>query len=159
MKKILEAIYSKEENLYIQCVVDTSRGYFSVTGTIGLGGRGKKFDPTVIMGRQRETVCCGCIHDEIVRIWPQLKPVVDMHLCDLNGYIMHFLENGLYVDNSVEYMKLQEYPMAQQKIDYLKQLQKDNKELYVQESIKFVEEVREFLLNKANDTLKLIDSL
>lgn len=55
--------------------------YFSVTGTIYEHGR---------------NVCGGCIHDEILAIWPDLAPVVALHLSDIDGVPMHFVGNGWY---------------------------------------------------------------
>lgn len=57
--------------------------YFSVTGEIGRGG-----------GRDCDT--CGCIHEEIQGAWPQLTPVIALHLSDSNGAPMHAVANGWY---------------------------------------------------------------
>lgn len=55
-----------------------TRPYFSVTGKIYGNGP------------------CGCIHDEILRHWPELAPVVALHLSDDNGQPMHGEANGWY---------------------------------------------------------------
>lgn len=38
----------------------------------------------------------GCCHDEIVKIWPKLAPVVALHLSDDQGVPMHAEPNGWY---------------------------------------------------------------
>lgn len=38
----------------------------------------------------------GCIHDEILTVWPELAPVVALHLSDENGAPMHAVANALY---------------------------------------------------------------
>lgn len=55
--------------------------YFSLTGEITDRGR---FESS------------GCLHDEIVKIWPDLQILVDLHLSDKNGIPMHAFENGFY---------------------------------------------------------------
>jgi hypothetical protein len=39
---------------------------------------------------------CGCCHDMILEHWPELKPVIDMHLHDVDGIPMHPEANGWY---------------------------------------------------------------
>lgn len=41
-------------------------------------------------------VCCGCMHDELVRHWPDLKELALLHLSDINGVPMHAEANGWY---------------------------------------------------------------
>jgi len=58
------------------------RPYFSLTGEETEYGR---------------IQCCGCMHDELLDHWPELKPLVDIHLSDAEtGEPMHALENGWY---------------------------------------------------------------
>lgn len=59
------------------------RPYFSVTGEI--------------IERGRRTVSrAGCLHDEILAVWPDLAPVVLVHLSDRDGTPMHAHANALY---------------------------------------------------------------
>lgn len=39
---------------------------------------------------------CGCLHEEILRVFPQLAPVVALHLADDHGVPMYAVENGAY---------------------------------------------------------------
>lgn len=38
----------------------------------------------------------GCCHDEVLRHWPQLAPVVALHLADDAGVPMHAVANAIY---------------------------------------------------------------
>lgn len=63
-----------------------SAPYFSVTATVydrSRPGR-DKFDRG------------GCLHDEILQHFPELAPVVALHLADLEGQPMYAEENGWY---------------------------------------------------------------
>jgi len=72
------------------------RPYFSVTGEI-LNLR-RKGDNQV----ERS----GAIHDEILRHFPELRPMIACHLADDLGVPMHAIENGLY------FLGLTRYPDA-----------------------------------------------
>ena len=60
-----------------------ARAHFSVTGEIREPGR-------------REPSAMGCIHDDILRHWPELAPVVALDLSDDTGAPMHAFANGWY---------------------------------------------------------------
>jgi hypothetical protein len=38
----------------------------------------------------------GCMHEEIAKVWPAIKPVIDLHLSDDDGAPMHAAANGFY---------------------------------------------------------------
>ena len=65
-----------------------------------------KTDKNWIMG--------GCCHEEILKIRPDLKIFVDLHLNDFRGYPMYYIENGFYhlknmpKDKFMEYAKVDE---------------------------------------------------
>ena len=58
--------------------------YFSVTGEIWKDGR------------TRDCEACGCIHDDILRHWPELASVVALHLSDYTGEPSYAEANGWY---------------------------------------------------------------
>lgn len=59
------------------------RPYFSVTADTFYRG-------------DREATCCGCQHDEVLEAFPELKPVVELHLADDRGWPMHAVDNAAY---------------------------------------------------------------
>lgn len=60
---------------------------FSITGDIYRAGR-PKTDNNFISG--------GCIHDDILKHFPQFAIFVRLHLCDYKGIPMHASANGFY---------------------------------------------------------------
>ena len=73
MKITLPTIHSTHD--FLKITIDTSKG-FSITA------------------RTKDSF--GCLHDEILKARPDLKPFVDLHLSDLEGVPMHAVENGFY---------------------------------------------------------------
>lgn len=57
--------------------------YFSVTASIQ--------EP-----RARDTAAGGCLHDDVARHWPELRPIIALHLSDEWGTPMYAAVNGLY---------------------------------------------------------------
>lgn len=62
-----------------------SAPYFSVTGETLRLNKTRWVEDT-----------CGCIHDTILKYFPSLKDLVDLHLSTHEGVPMHCLANGLY---------------------------------------------------------------
>lgn len=60
---------------------------FSITGSIYEAKKPKE-DKYYISG--------GCIHEDILKHFPQFKQFIDLHLADVCGYPMFALENGFY---------------------------------------------------------------
>lgn len=65
-------------------VIGEQSPYFAVGGEI--------FRPGA-----RDWECCGCLHDEISKAWPEVRPLIALHLSDaLTGEPMHAEANGWY---------------------------------------------------------------
>ena len=58
---------------------------FSITGTI------KELNPKKIYN----TICAGCIHEEIEKYFPEFKHLIKWHLCSSDGPL-YYIENTLY---------------------------------------------------------------
>ncbi len=75
---------------YLVATITRERGSFSVTGEIHNSRRAFELGT----GNPHS---CGCIHDEILSAFPQLAPIVRMHLSDAEtGEPMHAAANGWY---------------------------------------------------------------
>lgn len=67
-----------------------------------LGGQSPYFSVTAMIHtpasrRQNDCDACGCLHGEILKMWPQLAPIVALHLSDaITGEPMHAVANGWY---------------------------------------------------------------
>ena len=60
---------------------------FSITGSVYQKGKPKT---------DRNMICCGCCHDEILEAFPEFKMFVDLHLCSSDGYPMFLGQNAAY---------------------------------------------------------------
>lgn len=60
--------------------------YFSITGEVDRQAKNNRW--------MQEK--CGCIHDDIIKHFPKLQPLVDIHLSDENGVPMHAYANAGY---------------------------------------------------------------
>jgi hypothetical protein len=66
--------------------LDDQRPYFTVTGEAWAPGNNRRSDPDV----------CGCIHDIVGEIFPDLHDLIRLHLSDVDGVPMHAHANGWY---------------------------------------------------------------
>ncbi len=60
--------------------------YFSITGDVERQAKNNRWMPFL----------SGCIHQEIIEHFPQLQPLVDIHLADEDGVPMHAYANAAY---------------------------------------------------------------
>jgi hypothetical protein len=81
---------------------DTGRGMIDVeAGLHKLGNQSPYFSVTAT-GWRNKTRCDsswsfgGCCHDLILEHWPELAPVIALHLHDVDGIPMHAEDNGWY---------------------------------------------------------------
>lgn len=78
-----------KERIYITIAFKSSNKtpYFSITGDIYKAGKPKE-DKYHIAG--------GCIHQDIIKAFPEYEIFIKLHLSDDNGIPMHAVANGLY---------------------------------------------------------------
>lgn len=72
---------------------------YTITVTAELSwhkGNNKPYFSLTAYGNDRGSGFGGCCHEEILRRWPDLQPLVDLHLSDIDGVPMHAVENGFY---------------------------------------------------------------
>jgi hypothetical protein len=69
--------------------------YFSITGEVDRQAKNNRWMPFL----------SGCIHEEILQQFPQLKPLVDVHLSDKDGVPMHAYENAAYWAGYTKYQQ------------------------------------------------------
>lgn len=76
-------------NIYISLDDDCKNGHidFSITGDIY-----KKDNPRI----DKYFISGGCIHEEILKVKPELKIFVSLHLADAEGNPMYAVQNGFY---------------------------------------------------------------
>ncbi len=74
-----------------------ARYFITATGKLSwLKGNAKPYFSLTASGKDRGSEFGGCCHDDILRQWPDLQPLVDLHLSDVDGVPTHALENGFY---------------------------------------------------------------
>lgn len=150
MKKLI--IKNGKELLEIEIKV---KNYFSITGTLyeKVNRKLSKWEEQDIEyfdNKKYVFVTGGCIHDTILKHRPDLKSIVDLHLSDLEGKPMYYIENGIYWFN-----KDQDKGM-----DYVR-LTEDLKETVIDlpSFILAIDKMIPIYKKQAEDALKLIESL
>ena len=71
------------------------RPYFSITGEV--------FNPRSRRAGGDGTITGGAIHETILHYWPQLAPLVEIHLSDDTGEPMHAAANAAYWSGLTKY--------------------------------------------------------
>jgi hypothetical protein len=69
-----------------------ARPYFSITGTVRR-----------TVGGGDRVLAFGCIHEEILHVWPDLAPLVRVHLSDDLGVPIHAAANAAYWAGETKY--------------------------------------------------------
>lgn len=112
MKK---TITKKVKNTILEVNIETVNNYFSITGNLWEKLRKnakhseyndyKTFDDVEYVW-----VMGGCIHDLILQHFPQLQSIVSLHLSDLEGKPMYYIENDLRNDlnKGLDYWRVKE---------------------------------------------------
>ena len=81
--------YSSTAKLYVEIRFDDEckNGHqsFAITGTV--------IDPAIKRGDK--CLACGCLHDDIAAIFPELAPLIKWHLTSTDGP-MHYIGNTVY---------------------------------------------------------------
>lgn len=69
----------------------------TATGKLSwLRGNAKPYFSLTADGRDHGSEFGGCCHEEILKHWPEMQPLADLHLSDIDGVPMQALENGFY---------------------------------------------------------------
>jgi hypothetical protein len=69
--------------------------YFSITGEVDRQAKNNRWMPFL----------SGCIHEEILEHFPELQPLVAVHLADQNGVPMHAYANAAYWAGYTKYQQ------------------------------------------------------
>lgn len=101
-KKWSKVFYKDGEKYRIDVIADlvhrdgNSNAYFGIGGDVfRLAKNGRKVWE---MG--------GCIHEEIIKHFPELQPLVDIHLADEDGVPMHAYSNASYWAGQTKFQAL-----------------------------------------------------
>lgn len=87
-KKVADGFLVADSKLHL--LGGNARPHFSVTGELW------KTEGAYRRGNESGLLTCGAIHDEILAGFPELAPVVAVHLADDDGVPMHAVANGWY---------------------------------------------------------------
>lgn len=130
---------------------------FAITGDVYKAGR-PKTDSNYLMG--------GCIHEEILKAFPQFKIFVDLHLCDYKGIPMHCSANGFYnLTNGFNNTKpenanfkakfCEEYRVTPEQFDSLNTTKNEVQFALMLEDLKIFEQWEQ----QANEAIKILEEL
>jgi len=74
---------------------DSCKNGHNSLGVTASFGRGKEPE------KMQNPDCCGCLHDDVLRIFPALERLVDFHLAGTDGP-MHYIENTTYLAGDLD---------------------------------------------------------
>lgn len=92
-------------NAYLHYLEGNDKPYFSVTGNSKDSG--------------------GCMHEEILKAFPEMAPIIDLHLSNMDGVPSHGFANGLYwlkeneIDALASHLRITKEKALQMRNDYL----------------------------------------
>lgn len=105
--------------------IGNQKPYFSITASLY----------SAYANRYAQPRACGCLHNEVAKHFPHLRPLIETHLANANGLPMHFIANGkfLYQNMVAEWwgitetdMKMGIYPRKSYEISTYEQRFRDH---------------------------------
>jgi hypothetical protein len=115
-KAILFPRHGKQYCLRVEYGIEkTNWEYFSITASLGYRSKGQPNDYFENDGIKYRYEAGGCLHDEILKKFPKMVDLVNLHLCTRDGLPSSAaVENGLFylqeggLDKVAEYFRLNE---------------------------------------------------
>lgn len=155
--KFTENINNAKFNCEITIRLDDEYGKghedFSITATFWEVGK-----PRI----DRYHITSGCCHDEILKVRPQYKPFINLHLCDFKGAPLYAVVNGLYYAEELRQTGYKVMPsgLAQ----YFRITQSQAVMLCKVSGKYFAKKIKKMGIdiqwqNEANEAIKLLESL
>lgn len=152
--KVFDEHYKENVNIYIQISLDDDckNGHedFSITGEV--------FKHTSTNSKSdRFCITAGCIHDDILRHFPEYEIFIDLHLCDFEGSPMYSIGNGFYhlKNNQKDYL-IKHWQITEEEFRMFKLMAEDEKFFH------YLIQKKEINLrwqNKANEAIKKLQEL
>ena len=106
IKNVYDEYYHK-----IEVNITTENNYFSITGTV--------FD------KDDNCTTTGCLHHEIMKHFPELELLIELHLNALDGKPMYFVQNSMHFYKHNNISGLASYGFNDRQARYLIDAQPD----------------------------------
>lgn len=133
--------YIHNDKLKAEAYISTEPNYFSITGTVF---------------NEKDWEASGCIHDQIMEYFPELEILIELHLNDLDGKPMYFIENSMYFIKNNNIDGLVSYGFNNRQAEYLSRNQPDEETFKSLVKSWKILEVRKY---KAMLAMQIIDNL